>query len=187
MIPTGVLGLQRWVRAWVPMDDEHMMFFSMHALDVLRSAPSGRGGQRPVPLLPNTSDWLGRFRQVQDASNDYQIDRDKQRRGEDYTGIAGIHQQDQAITESMGPIFDRAAEHLGTSDVMVIRVRRRLLDAARALRDRGVTPPGVEEPEVYRVRSGGFFLEEGGDWIEATRDLGRAFVEHPELNPAVAG
>jgi phthalate 4,5-dioxygenase len=187
MIPTGVLGIQRWVRAWVPMDDEHMLFFSMHATDVFRSAPSGQDGQRPIPLQPNTTDWLGRFRQVQNASNDYLIDRDKQRRGEDFTGIAGIHQQDQAITESMGPIFDRRNEHLGTSDVMVIRVRRRLLDAARALCDRGVTPPGVDDPEVYRVRSGGFFLEEDGDWIEATRELGQAFVQHPELDRAIAG
>ena len=29
MIPTGVLGLQVLARAWVPMDDEHMLFFSM--------------------------------------------------------------------------------------------------------------------------------------------------------------
>src|ERR1051326_8141324 len=29
MIPTGVLGMQVLVRAWVPMDDDHMMFFSM--------------------------------------------------------------------------------------------------------------------------------------------------------------
>jgi hypothetical protein len=29
MIPTGVLGLQVLTRAWVPMADEHMMFFSM--------------------------------------------------------------------------------------------------------------------------------------------------------------
>src|SRR4030081_1474189 len=29
MIPTGVLGLQVLTRAWVPMDDEHMLFFSM--------------------------------------------------------------------------------------------------------------------------------------------------------------
>jgi phenylpropionate dioxygenase-like ring-hydroxylating dioxygenase large terminal subunit len=188
MIPTGVLGLQRWVRAWVPMDDEHMLFFSMYGVDAIGGNPdASTAAQRQIPLQPNTTDWLGRFRLVQNASNDYLIDRDKQRSGADYTGISGIHQQDQAITESMGPIFDRRKEQLGTSDVMVIRVRRRLLEAARGLRDRGVTPPGVDNPEVYRVRSGGFFLEEGGDWIEATRELRQAFVEHPELDRAIAG
>ena len=67
-------------------------------------------------------------------------------RRKSYTGIAGIHQQDQAITESMGPIYDRTQEHLGTSDAMVIRTRRRVIDAAKALRDTAV-PPGRRQPE----------------------------------------
>jgi phthalate 4,5-dioxygenase oxygenase subunit len=115
------------------------------------------------------------------------IDRDKQRRKDDYTGIPGIHTQDQAITESMGTIYDREKERLGTSDVMVIRVRRRLMEAARALADRGVTPPGVDTPEVYRVRSGGTFLPKNADWLADTGELRKAFVEHPELDPAMAG
>jgi phthalate 4,5-dioxygenase len=124
---------------------------------------------------------------VQNASNDYLIDRGKQRRQEDYTGIPGIHQQDQAVTESMGPIFDRTQEHLGSSDVMLIRVRRRLLAAADALANASVTPPGVDHPEVYAVRGGGVFLPHGADWLEATAELRKAFVSHPELDPSVAG
>jgi hypothetical protein len=138
-------------------------------------------------LLPNTSDWYGRFRLAANSSNDYQIDRDKQRRREDFTGIPGIHTQDQAITESMGTIYDRRLEHLGTSDVMVIRVRRRLMEAARALAERGVTPPGVDDAEVYRVRSGGALLPRDANWLEATAELRRAFAEHPELDPSLAG
>src|SRR6202011_5633112 len=111
----------------------------------------------------NSTHWSARFRLVADASNDYRIDRNKQRRREHYTGIPGIHTQDQAITESMGPILDRRSERLGTSDVMVIRVRRRLIEAARALAERDLTPPGVDCPEVYRVRSGGAILAEGAD------------------------
>ena len=55
-------------------------------------------------------------------------DAQAQKSGGNYTGIAGIHAQDQAVTESMGPIYDRTQEHLGTTDAMVIRVRRRLID-----------------------------------------------------------
>jgi phenylpropionate dioxygenase-like ring-hydroxylating dioxygenase large terminal subunit len=191
MIPTGVLGLQILVRAWVPMDDEHMLFFSMGSRPTVDRSSGGNAiAQRRRPgedLLPNTTDWYGRFRLAANASNDYRIDREKQRRREDYTGIPGIHTQDQAITESMGAIYDRAREHLGTSDVMVIRVRRRLMEAARALADRGVTPPGVDRPAVYRVRSGGAFLPEGADWLEATAELRKAFVVHPELDAAIAG
>jgi len=49
----------------------------------------------------------------------------------------------------MGPIYDRTNERLGTSDTMVIRTRKRLLDAAKALRDTGKVPPGVDDPGVY--------------------------------------
>jgi phenylpropionate dioxygenase-like ring-hydroxylating dioxygenase large terminal subunit len=191
MIPTGVMGLQVLVRAWVPMDDDHLMFFSMGSQRTVARLTGGTnarvaGGTR-IPTLPNTTDWYGRFRIEANARNDYLMDRDKQRRGEDYTGIPGIHTQDQAITESMGPIYDREKEHLGTSDVMVIRVRRRLLGAADALAEREVTPPGVDNPDVYRIRSGGVYLPEGADWVQATKELREAFVEHPELDPAVAG
>jgi hypothetical protein len=52
-----------------------------------------------------------------------------------YTGITHIAMQDQAITESMGEIVDHSFEHLAPSDQMITRTRRRLLLAARALRD----------------------------------------------------
>ena len=53
-----------------------------------------------------------------------------------YTGIDSIHLQDQAVTESMGAILDHSFEHLAPSDLMITRTRRRLLLAARALRDK---------------------------------------------------
>ncbi|HLZ27289.1 MAG TPA: Rieske 2Fe-2S domain-containing protein [Chloroflexota bacterium] len=191
MIPTGVLGLQVLARAWVPMDDEHMLFFSMGSRPSVATitavnAPATRN-RAGEDLLPNRTDWNGRFRLAANAGNDYKIDRGRQRRREDYTGIPGIHTQDQAITESMGPILDRSTERLGTSDVMVIRVRRRLMEAARALAERDLTPPGVDRPDVYRVRSGGAILPESADWLEATAELRQAFVEHPQLDPAIAG
>lgn len=198
LIPTGLLGHHVQVRAWVPMDDEHMLFFSMaRRTDRSGDGPGGRGQLRAtspdgrtaggLQYHPNSTGWFGRFRLVQDLANDYLIDREQQRRGQSYTGIAGIPVQDAAVTESMGPIVDRSQEHLGSSDTMIIRTRRRLLDAVRALRDRGVVPPGVDDPAVYLVRSGGVILPEDADWIEATEALRRAFVEHPELDLAIVG
>jgi LigXa C-terminal domain like len=137
------------------------------------AAGSRAGG---FEFLPDTTDWLGKFRLTQNKDNDYLIDREAQRT-ESFTGIAGIHQQDQAVTESMGPTIDRTQEHLGTSDAMVIRTRRRVISAARALRDRGVVPPGVDNPEIYRCRSGGVILPRHANWLEATRELRRAFAE----------
>ena len=178
LIPTGVLGLQVLTRAWVPMDDGHTMFF------VMSTDPSGAGaGVDLREVLPSTTDWYGRFRLPQNAANDYQIDRQKQRARESYSGLSSVHLEDLAITESMGPVLDRTAEHLGTSDVMVIRARRRLIAAAQALRDSGEVPPGAENPAVYRTRSGSAFLPKGADWLTATEDLRKAFVDHPELDP----
>ena len=86
--------------------------------------------------MHNTSDWLGRFRLAANESNDWGMDREAQSSNAIYSGIDGIHLQDQAITESMGPVTDHAFEHLAPSDQMITRTRRRLLMAARALRDR---------------------------------------------------
>jgi phthalate 4,5-dioxygenase len=37
------------------------------------------------------------------------------------------------------------------------------------------------------VRSGGVFLPIGADWVEATRELRKAFVEHPQLDATLNG
>src|SRR5262249_55082112 len=100
-----------------------------------------------------------------------------------YTGLPNVHIEDQAITESMGALLDRGQEHLGSSDAMIIRTRRRLLAAAAALTEYGTLPPGADDPTVYRVRAGSIFLPEDADWIEATAHLREAFADHPDLDP----
>jgi phenylpropionate dioxygenase-like ring-hydroxylating dioxygenase large terminal subunit len=187
MPPTGLLGRQVHSRAWVPMDDEHMMLFHIGLRPTPERLAIIQQQAKPPRLRPNTTDWLGRFRLEATEENDYFLDRDSQQRDEEYSGIEGIHTQDQAITESMGPIYDRSQEHLGSSDAMVIRVRRRLIASARALADHETPPPGVDRPEAYRQRSGGVILDEGADWIEATRDLRRAYATHPDLDPSIVG
>ncbi len=186
MVPTGVLGMEVRVRAWVPMDDEHTLAYTINVNAPPPTRQAGRQIVGPVETLPNTGDWYGRFRPIPNQNNDYLIDR-KEQKSVSYTGIGAIFMQDQAVTESMGPIYDRAEEHLGSSDQMVIRTRKRLIDAARALRDRGETPPGVDRPEVYGVRSGGVVLPRGADWLAATAELRKARVNHPELSRAVLG
>src|SRR5579864_7124510 len=68
MIPTYVLGLQVLARAWVPMDDEHMLFFGMTARSRRPAPNAARGGALPgrtgMEKHPNSTDWYGRFRLV---------------------------------------------------------------------------------------------------------------------------
>jgi len=166
--PNGEFGSHVHARAWVPLDDGHTMFCFLwwkrgtSAMTLPQPAlkdgtPNGGTG-RGNKLLPNTSDWLGRFRLAANASNDWGLDRAAQLEGSIFSGIDGIHLQDQAITESMGPIADHALEHLAPSDQMITRTRRRLLRAARALRDQGKMPPGVEDAQVYAEARSGYFL-----------------------------
>jgi phthalate 4,5-dioxygenase len=159
-IPQGAFNDRVMARAWVPMDDTHTMFVSLNWTKASRSMALASGGPIPgaTPVLefqPPSTDWYGRYRPVQRAENDYLIDRDAQRNNIVYTGIDYIHMQDQAITESMGDIVDHGFEHLAPSDQMITRTRRRLLLAARALRDRGEVPPNVDDATMYqRIRSG---------------------------------
>jgi hypothetical protein len=61
-------------------------------------------------------------------------------------------------------------ERLGTSDTAIIQVRRRLLTAARALRERGAPAPG-RDPRSFLVRSASIVLPPGRDWVEAVKPL----------------
>jgi hypothetical protein len=164
-------------RAWVPLDDGHTMFvflwWKRGASTMTQPQPKFKDGTpiggtgRGNEFLPNTSDWLGRFRLAANPSNDWGINRAAQRENAIYSGIEGIHLQDQAITESMGPIPDHTFEHLAPSDQMITRTRRRLLMAARALRANGQSPPGVEDAEVFReARSGFFITDDASPWQE---------------------
>jgi hypothetical protein len=85
--------------------------------------------------------------------NDYLIDRAKQK-SETYTGIDGVSEQDACIQDSQGFIADRTTEHLGPTDMGVVRFRRLILGAVRALQN-GEPPAAVAHPKAYRVRSGG--------------------------------
>ncbi|MEI9852493.1 MAG: hypothetical protein WDN24_18345 [Sphingomonas sp.] len=171
MTPEGVFEDHIVARAWVPMDDHHTMFFH---LSWKRNTPPGTmladgspmpGTQGGVDFLPNSSDWFGRWRLAANASNDYLVDRSTQ--DVNYSGIVGIFTQDQAMTESMGPIVDHDLEHLAVSDRMITRVRSRIELAVRANAE-GISPPGLDNPETYcGARSGGFTAPKSIGWLQA--------------------
>jgi phthalate 4,5-dioxygenase oxygenase subunit len=176
MIPTGTLGLQVFWRAYVPMDDEHTLMWTQVA------GP----GDRRIDWKDNTTHWYGRFNITQGPENEFLLDRDLQKSGTSYSGIpGGARPQDMAVTYSMGSIYNRSREHLGTTDQLIIRTRRRVINAAKALRDQGVTPPAVDQPELYRERSGGTILPRSVDWWDGTSELRKAFVKHEGIKPLV--
>jgi hypothetical protein len=76
----------------------------------------------------------------------------------------------ELMTDASGsePIYDRTREHLGQSDLMVIAVRHKLVEACEALRDKGEVPPNVDNVSLDRIRSAQVRLPEGADWVAAT-------------------
>jgi hypothetical protein len=185
MVPPFPLGGNATFIAYVPMDDYHTLEWNVFGRP--RTPGTGMpgrgdvvGGRRTPPgpdrtYLPNGTGWFDRYNLDQNLGNDFMIDREAQRNWVSYTGIRGIRQQDMAMTESMGPIMNRSNEHLGTTDQLIIRTRRRLIACAKALEEEGVVPPGVDNPKAYHQRSGGTILPRSADWWEATREVREQF------------
>ncbi|MGH6989023.1 MAG: Rieske 2Fe-2S domain-containing protein [Stellaceae bacterium] len=172
--PQGDFATNVHARAWVPLDDTHTMFYNFvwkrpmpnRAID--KNGKPLTGVNLEMQYLPNTTHWLGRWCLTSNEGNDWNIDRAAQRKSESYTGISNIHLQDQAVTESMGPITDHEWEHLAPTDIMISRTRRHILKTAQAFAEDGVTPPCLDDPETYMLARSGFFIADlKTDWQDA--------------------
>jgi phthalate 4,5-dioxygenase oxygenase subunit len=156
----------------VPIDDTSFWRYNIQMRtntpeqDAVISDARGSGapdGRARSPFAVRMTGTRGVIPREYVAENDYQIDRDFQR-NEAFSGIRDFVSQDLAMTESMGPIFDRRGEHLGTTDRAVIRMRSLLLKTARALAE-GQEPPAVDPSLPYRsIRSAEKILAPGEDW-----------------------
>jgi hypothetical protein len=148
---TSEPGNARMTRMWVPKDDTHCWVIAVnfrheHPLGEQELKAWRNGDNTHRKVIPGTT------QPVETRANDYLIDRDAQKRIS-FTGIAGVRAQDAMATESAGPIVDRTREHLGTSDLAIVKMRRRLLAEAKALRDSGKPPAAASSGKLYRVRA----------------------------------
>ena len=135
---------------WAPIDDENTMLYSVDF-----------NGDRPLTEqdLARTRAWRGIHTEnipgtdiaIRNKGNDYLIDRALQASGQNFTGMKGLGTQDCAVQESMGPIADRTKEHLLLSDMIVVRLRRLLLQTLEDMKA-GKPLPGMAASS-YRVRS----------------------------------
>src|SRR4030095_12696254 len=151
-----------------PMDDENCWRFSSTLVSDRSFAP--RPGQNPSLFL----DDQGKRQRRPD--NDYLLDRNTQHTV-NYTGILGVANQDYAVTESMGPIYDRSREHLSTTDLAIIRLRQQLIQAARNL-ERGIDPPGLNLEIAWdRLRSEERVLAADENWRALGTEQDASFRE----------
>ena len=158
---------------WIPMDDDQLVNWcvSWHptrAITPDEIAEFHAGASIHVTTYAAaTSEAYGDIRPTATRANDYLADWEAQRTRK-FFGVPGVGAQDKAVTESQGA-YDRSLERLGRADVGIIRVRKRLLEAALALRERRIAPPGLDAAS-YRVRPGSVLLAKDVPWVEGARD-----------------
>jgi hypothetical protein len=147
---------------WVPMDDENcwMVTYSWNPARPLRESEGH-------PAHSVVTDARTLRPTLQNADNDYGIDRDVQRK-QTFTGINNGSIQDAAIQETMGSIFDRTLEHLGTTDTAIIQLRRLYLDGALQILEGG-EPFVPSDPAVYRKRSVSALLDRTLNFEESVK------------------
>lgn len=172
MITLGDGGVT--LRSFVPLDDHHAMLITHPAhpcqapsegtLEALGNDFKSYGG-----FIERTNDprsyYMTKYNQRNDYGQDMKLQAEKMFLGIPFVG----NLQDRAMTELMTddegtPLYDRTQEHLGTSDAMVVTVRRQLLSAITRFRDEKKLPDNVDQPELDRVRAITLRLPAGADW-----------------------
>jgi hypothetical protein len=153
---------------WIPIDDENCWVYTFDYQPVRDLTPAEVQAMKDGYGV-HSKNIPGTYIPVNNSSNDYLMDREAQKRGDTFSGVRGIAIQDASLQESMGPIVDRTKERLVTTDVGTIKARAKLRRAAIALRDEGITPPGVD-PAHHRVRSASVVLPKEASYVEAVGD-----------------
>ena len=153
---------------WIPIDDVNCWAWSfdyhpVRALTTEELAAMRAGKGIHVATIPGT------YVPLANKSNDYLMDRAAQKGGRTFSGIEGIGMQDASLQESMGQIADRTRENLTSTDNGIVMARMRLMKAARALAEKGETPPGVD-PAHHRVRSAALILAPNQPFKDAAQD-----------------
>jgi phenylpropionate dioxygenase-like ring-hydroxylating dioxygenase large terminal subunit len=168
MFPTYTSIPQPWwpttTHMLVPVDDEHVWWFVAY-YNPFEPFPATE------PKLNRMAEgWIipGTFSSYPSPENDFTINREKQRTV-NYSGIDAIRVQDMAMTETMAPVLNRTIEHLGTTDLAIIMMRRMLMKLAHDLQA-GREPFATRNPGAYTVRP--------FDGVDAEGDLGRVMDAH---------
>jgi len=149
---------------WVPIDDVTCWAWNFH-FSIDKPQPreefdryEHQMGRGPEDFIPGT------FHLKANGSNDYNMSRERQKTA-NYTGIEGTNTQDFAVQESMGAIYDRTQERLGSADTAIIQMRRLLIEATRDVAE-GHDPVG-SQGEGSTVRPAQMYLPDDTPWSES--------------------
>jgi hypothetical protein len=156
----------------VPIDDNTTVSFSFETVYSERWQALRLPERRPPEYPMRGDDGLER-----NLANKFLIDRDLQKDGTIFTGIADHGIQDVMARQTS--FTDRTKEHLGSLDRKIIFARRLLINAAKNL-EKGIEPPAIDPSLPYdKVAWYDKVLREGEDWTsvgtEADPDYNRVY------------
>jgi phenylpropionate dioxygenase-like ring-hydroxylating dioxygenase large terminal subunit len=135
-------------RAFVPIDDYNTYTWDFNYytkgdlpdafLDYVGKGLAFPPDSRYQSFRLNTGTIIDTFVPVRTAENNYLINRDVKSHSSP-TGIHGLNDQDRAMQEAMlaldgteGRIVDRSKEFLVSTDIAIVRARRRILDTVQS-------------------------------------------------------
>jgi nitrite reductase/ring-hydroxylating ferredoxin subunit len=148
---------------FVPVDDNNCWRYTI--MPKQRPNPRGLGGAPLFSLAPFSTPITGKrdgvIPRLYTMDNDFQLSHESRQNG-NFSGVADFVSQDFMVTESMGPIYDRSQEQLGSTDRAITRMRHILLSAAKSLAE-GKEPPAVAG-DFTSIRGAEKILEPGEDW-----------------------
>ena len=149
---------------FVPIDDENCWRYNLNPRT--RPNPRNYGGENLFAVAPfstpiTTRGNGGIIPRLYTMDNDFQLSHEA-RGGGNFSGVADFVSQDFMVTESMGRIYDRSQEQLGSTDRAITRMRHILLSAAKGLAA-GNEPPALTG-DFTTIRGAEKILEPGEDW-----------------------
>src|SRR5438067_950426 len=146
----------------VPIDDVNTMFYwiAWHA-DPAKGI--SQDAWRKFCAAEVGVDIDQNYRRIRTLANNFLQDREAMKRG-DWTGIKGIPAQDMAMWESMGPITDRAQDHVGSSDLAVAQFRRMMVAAAKKFAEGGAAIGTSEHTPHAKLASFEGVVPKALDW-----------------------
>jgi phthalate 4,5-dioxygenase len=139
------------LQAFVPIDDEHTMLYFVRSNLTRPATPEERKHHAAWSGLVPGVDIDNEFRKFRGKDNDWLQDRKAMARGTSHSGLRGVQMEDAVVQESMGPIYDRSKEHLGSSDIAVVRMRRLMLQSVRGFVANAQPPLGLAGAVEYRA------------------------------------
>lgn len=162
------------LQIFAPMDDYRTMQYFI-AYKLTSAIEAGEWRDLEVEAGARLGiDIDSHFRKLRTPENDWLQDREAMKHGASFSGFEGIGNEDMAVQESMGPIYDRSKEHLGTSDLAVIRMRRLMIDAARLIQAGQTEDLLGLRPEITLRALRGFdsLIPTGEPWGKAVAKAG---------------